>query len=261
MMAPTRQIRGHVALVGAGPGDPELITVKGLKLLRRADVVLYDRLAPPELLDEAPADAERIDVGKHAGRPTPAQPWIDELIVAKALEGKRVVRLKGGDPFVFGRGGEEVLAAVEAGIDVEIVPGITAALGIAAALGIPLTHRGLSRSLAFVTAVTDWDHPANTHGEERQIDRVVHVETLCIYMGLSQIGQVAARLIALGRGPETPAMSVSHGCTPRQQVVVSTLENLARDVARAELTSPMLTIIGAVVQLHDSWRAREEVVA
>jgi uroporphyrin-III C-methyltransferase len=261
MIARPQENRGHVALVGAGPGDPELITVKGLKLLRQADVVLYDRLAPQELLEEAPSHAERIDVGKHAGRPAPAQPWINALIISKAREGKRVVRLKGGDPFVFGRGGEELVAANEAGIAVEVVPGITAALGIAASLGIPLTHRGQSRSLAFVTAVTDWDHPSNTHGEERQIDLVAHVETLCIYMGLSQVGRVAARLIELGRDPQTPAISVSHGCTPGQHVVRSTLAELADDVASEGLTSPMLTIVGTVVGLPDSLHADAEATA
>jgi uroporphyrin-III C-methyltransferase len=243
--------RGHLALIGAGPGDPELITVKGLRLLREADVVLYDRLAPRELLDEARPDAERIDVGKFPGRPTPSQPWINELIVKHALEGKRVARLKGGDPFVFGRGGEEVIAAIEHGIPVDIVPGITAGVGVAAEAGVPVTHRGVSRAVAFVTAVSDWDHPSNTPGEEPQIDSVALIDTVCIYMGLSQIEAMTRRFIELGRDPHTPAMSVSSGCTPQRRVVVSTLQHLAADVAAADLKSPVLTIVGEVVSLRD----------
>jgi uroporphyrin-III C-methyltransferase len=246
--------QGRLALIGAGPGDPELITVKGLRLLREADVVLYDRLAPCQLLNEAP-DAEKIDVGKFPGRPTPSQPWINDLIVKHAAAGKHVVRLKGGDPFVFGRGGEEVLAAVEAGIPVDIVPGVTAGIAVPAMNGVPVTHRGVSRAVALVTAVTDWDHPANSPGvpgkAESQIDQVAHVDTICIYMGLSQIGAIAGRLIELGRDPQTPAMSIAAGCSKKQRAVVSTLANLARDVATAGLQSPVLTVIGEVVSLRD----------
>lgn len=246
--------RGHLALIGAGPGDPDLITVKGLRLLREADVVLYDRLAPSALLDEA-AHAEKIDVGKFPGRSTPSQPWINDLIVKHATEGKRVVRLKGGDPFVFGRGGEEVLAAMEAGIPVEIVPGVTAGIAAAAVSGVPVTHRGVSRAVALVTAVTDWDHPANTPGvpgeAESQIDQVARVDTICIYMGLSQIAAITKRLIALGRDAQTPAISIAAGCTEKRREVVSTLAHLAADVATAKLESPVLTVIGDVVSLRE----------
>jgi uroporphyrin-III C-methyltransferase len=252
--------RGHVALVGAGPGDPELITVKGLRRLREADVVLYDRLAPRELLAEAPAHARLIDVGKHPGRPTPSQPWINELIVAHARRGERVVRLKGGDPFVFGRGGEEAMAALEAGLDLEIVPGITAGVAAPAAAGVPVTHRGVARSVALVTAVTDWDHPANTPGQETQIDDVAHADTICIYMGLGQIATIAARLIELGRDRDTPVMSISKGCTPAQREVISTLASIAADVAAAGLESPVLTVIGEVVRLRANAARAEEVM-
>ena len=251
MTLPASQFAGHVALIGAGPGDPELITLKGLRYLRQAEVVLYDRLAPTQLLDEAPANAERIDVGKHVGRPTPSQPWINQLIVDRARAGKRVVRLKGGDPFMFGRGGEEALACIQAGIPLTIVPGVSAGLAAPAAAGVPLTHRGLSRAVAFVTAVTDWDHPANTPGSEPQIDRVAHVDTICIFMGLSQIEAIAKRLIELGRDADTPVISISKGCTPQQREVVSTLGSIAKDVAAAQLASPVLTVIGDVVSLRD----------
>ncbi len=261
--APSQSI-GHLALIGAGPGDPELITVKGLRLLHAADVILFDRLAPRQLLDENPR-AEKIDVGKFPGRPTPSQPWINDLIVQHAQQGKRVVRLKGGDPFVFGRGGEEIIAAVEAHIPFEIVPGVTSGLALPAMCGVPATHRGISRAVALVTAVTDWDHPANSPaaaGEaESQIDQVAHVDTICIYMGRSQIDVIARRLIDLGRDAHTPVMSISAGCTPREKLVVSTLEHIAADVAAAELQSPVLTIVGDVVSLRDRLSAERAEVA
>lgn len=245
----TQPIAGHLALIGAGPGDPELITVKGLRLLREADVVMYDRLAPRKLLDEAP-DAEKIDVGKFPGRPTPSQPWINDLIIQHVSQGKRIARLKGGDPFVFGRGGEEIIVAVEHGIPFDIVPGVTAGVAVPAAVGVPVTHRGVSRAVAFVTAVSDWDHPGNTPGQEPQIDQVALIDTVCIYMGLSQIEAIAKRFIELGRAPQTPAMSIASGCTSAQREVVATLQHLAADVAAAELTSPVLTIVGDVVNLR-----------
>ncbi len=248
--APFRPSGGRITLIGAGPGDPELITLKGLRRLREADAVLYDRLAPQTLRDEAP-QAEWIDVGKFPGRPKPSQPWINALLLEHAQRGRHVVRLKGGDPFVFGRGGEELLAAIESGIPCEVVPGVTAGIGLPGALGVPVTHRGVSRAVAFVTAVSDWDHPDNTPGEEPQIDQVAQVDTICIYMGLSQLSAITARLIELGRDPETPAMSISSGGTDRERSVTSTLQHLARDVSEAELASPVLTVIGGVVALRD----------
>jgi uroporphyrin-III C-methyltransferase len=257
MIANQPRARGRVALIGAGPGDPELITLKGLRLLREADVVLFDRLAPRELLDEAPLHAQRIDVGKFPGRPTPSQPWINALMIEHARAGRFVVRLKGGDPFIFGRGGEEAFAAARAGFAVEIVPGVTAALGVGASTGVPLTHRGLARAVALVTAVTDWDHEGNTPGCEDQIDTVAHVDTICIYMGLAQIPAITTRLIELGRDPLTPALSVSKGCTAGERVVVSTLRDLAANAAAAGLASPVLTIVGRVVEV----RAEREALA
>ncbi len=242
---------GRVTLIGAGPGDPELITVKGLKALRCADVVLYDRLAPRALLEEAPSRAERIDVGKHAGRPTPSQPWINELILDHARRGRHVVRLKGGDPFVFGRGGEEAMACVESGIPCEVIPGVTSALAAGAACGVPVTHRGVSASVALVTAVTDWEHPANTPGDEVQIDTVAHADTLCIYMGLAELRRVADRLIGLGRDPETPVIAISRATCADQKEIAGTLRTIATLVAAESLPSPVVTLVGDVVLLRE----------
>lgn len=250
---------GQVWLIGGGPGDPELITVKGLRVLREADVVLYDRLGPKALLDEAKDGAILIDVGKHAGRPTPSQPWINGLIVEHALQGRCVARLKGGDPFVFGRGGEEALACAAAGVPCEIVPGVTAALATAASIGVPVTHRGVSASVAFITAITDWECESNTAGEERQIELAAGAETLCVYMGLAELRRIATRLIELGKDPATPVAAVSHATTVHQREVVGTLEDIADRVAAAELRSPVMTIIGAVVGLREMIRTERPV--
>jgi uroporphyrin-III C-methyltransferase len=245
---------GRVWLVGAGPGDPDLITVKGLRVLREADLVLYDRLAPQQLLDEAKATAELIDVGKHPGRPTPSQPWINGLIVEHALRGRNVVRLKGGDPCVFGRGGEEAIACAAAGVSCEIIPGVTAALGAAASAGVPVTHRGVSASVAFVTAITDWECEANQPGVEQQIEHAAAADTVCIYMGLAELPHVARRLMELGKCGDTPVLAVSKATTDQQREVVGTLADIAESVASAGLSSPVMTIVGPVVALRDSIR-------
>lgn len=231
-----------VYLVGAGPGDPGLLTIKGRELLARADVILHDHLASDAVLDYASPAAERIYVGKKKADHAMPQSEIARLMIGHARAGHLVVRLKGGDPLIFGRGGEEMEALVEAGIAYEIVPGVTAALGIAAYSGVPLTHRDHTSAVTFVTG----------HQPE-QIDwsRVGHAETLVIYMGLTAIGEISARLIAAGRDPATPAMAVRWGTRPNQQTIVATLADLPAQVAAAQMRPPASVVIGEVVALRE----------
>ena len=242
----------RVFLVGAGPGDPELISVRGLLLLEEAEVVLYDRLVDPALLAHAPADAELIYVGKRTADHTVPQDEINQLIVTHARRGKRVVRLKGGDPFVFGRGGEEGVTLYEAGIAFEVVPGITAGIGATAYAGIPVTYRGITTHVTFVTghedplkdgAHLDWDKLASGVG------------TLVMYMGVKNLPSVVERLRERGRPPETPVALVRYGTLPQQQTVVGTLADIVDKVAAAKLRPPAITVVGDVVQLRDrlSW--------
>jgi len=240
--------RGRVVLVGAGPGDPGLLTLRGREVLAEAEVVVYDALLGPRLLDFAPPGAERIDVGKRAGKPAPSQEAIHRILIDRAQQGRRVVRLKGGDPFVFGRGGEEALALAEAEIDFEVVPGITSAIAGAAYAGIPLTHRNLASGVALVTgheaddkaeSALDWDALARWKG------------TLVFYMGAATLPTIAANLIAHGLGAETPAAVIHWGTTPRQKVVTGTLGALPEAAAAANLKPPALIVIGAVVALRD----------
>ena len=236
---------GRVFLVGAGPGDPGLITVKGVACLRGADVVVYDFLANPVLLREAREDAELICVGKRGGKHTTSQEAINALLVEKAREGKTVCRLKGGDPFVFGRGGEEALALAEAGVAFEVVPGVTAGVAAAAYAGIPVTHRGLASSVALVTGHEDptkqvsavaWDKLATGAG------------TLVVYMGVKRLPAVVQQLAANGLPPETPAAMVRCGTMPSQQTVTGTLADI---VALAEgIEPPAVLIVGEVVSLR-----------
>jgi len=230
-----------VYLVGAGPGDPELITVKGRRVLGLADAVLYDHLANEDLLDLAPARAERIYVGKKKSDHAFAQEEITRMMIERARVGKTVVRLKGGDPFIFGRGGEEVEALEEAGVAFEVVPGVTAPLGIAAYSGVPLTHR---EHTSVVTMLTGHD--------PQQIDwnKVSGSETLVIYMGLTHIGEIVERLIACGRSPSTPAIAVRWGTRPEQETVAASLSELAGAVAKVGLKPPATVIIGDVVGLR-----------
>ncbi|MFP5396775.1 MAG: uroporphyrinogen-III C-methyltransferase [Gammaproteobacteria bacterium] len=237
--------RGRVALVGAGPGDPELLTLRAARLLRDADAVVYDFLVGPEVLDFAGPHAERICAGKRSSRHSMPQHEINALLVRLAREGRRVVRLKGGDPFVFGRGGEEAQALAEAGIDFEIVPGVTAACGVTAYAGIPLTHRDHAQSCLFVTGHmkddrADLDWPALAR--ERQ--------TVVIYMGLAALGHICAQLVAHGLRADMPAAVVQQGTLPEQRVVTGTLADLPQRVAAAGLTAPCLIVVGEVVQLH-----------
>ena len=237
-----------MALVGAGPGDPGLITVRGLELLRGADVVVYDRLVHPKLLDEAPPDARRVFAGKACGVHALSQDAINALLITEARQGRRVVRLKGGDPFVFGRGGEEALALAEAGIPFEVVPGVTSAVAVPAAAGIPLTHRGIASSVAIVTGHRD----GGTGSPPVAWGRLAGaVDTIVVLMGLANLRRIARELIAHGRDPRTPAALVEHGTTEAQRTVTATLDDLARGTVGAELEPPVVAVIGDVVALRE----------
>jgi uroporphyrinogen III methyltransferase/synthase len=231
-------------LIGAGPGDPSLITVKGQKILARADVILYDHLANDRLLEFAPPHAERIYVGKKRAKHELTQEEISSIMVDRARQGLTVVRLKGGDPFIFGRGGEEVEALASAGLPFEIVPGVTTPLGIAAYTGVPLTHREHSSAVTFVTG----------HNVE-SIDwgKVGAAETIVLFMGLVNFPAIAQALIAKGRSPQTPAMAVRWATRPDQETIVGTLENLAGRLAEAGLKPPATIIVGEVVALRDKF--------
>ncbi|HUT36199.1 MAG TPA: uroporphyrinogen-III C-methyltransferase [Planctomycetota bacterium] len=238
--------RGVVLLVGAGPGDPGLITVKGVEALRKADVVVYDALANPRLLREARADAELVCVGKRGGCHTMRQEEINALLVAKGKEGKRVCRLKGGDPFVFGRGGEEALALAEAGVAFEVVPGVTAGIAAPAYAGIPVTHRGLTASVAFITGHEDptkeasdlaWDKLATAFG------------TLVVYMGVKNLPHIVEQLVANGLPAATPAAVVQWGTTPRQRTASGTLADIEERAAGLE--APAVLVVGQVAGLRE----------
>lgn len=232
---------GVVYLVGAGPGDPGLITARGLELIRRADVLLYDNLATPALLRYARPEAERIYVGKKRAEHEKTQDEINRLLVEKAREHEAVVRLKGGDPFIFGRGGEEGEALAEAGVRFEVVPGVSSALGAAAYAGIPLTHRDRTPAVTFVTG----------HQVER-VDwtKLGVAETLVVFMGLTTCRAIAERLIAAGRSPATPAAAIRWATRPDQRTVTGTLATLADRVAEEGLRPPALVVIGEVVELR-----------
>ncbi len=243
---PPRAI-GCVHLVGAGPGDPELLTLRAVRLLQCADVVVYDHLVSPAVLDFVAATARRIYAGKRRNEHSMRQEQINTLLVQLAREGLQVVRLKGGDPFIFGRGGEELQALAAEGVRFEVVPGITAASGVSACAGIPLTHRDFAQTCLFVTghlkdgsANLDWPSLVRTH------------QTVVIYMGLSGLPGICRQMLLHGALPELPVAVVQDGSISTQQVVTGTLTTIADKVARAGLRSPSLTIIGEVVSLHDS---------
>ena len=234
---------GTVYLVGAGPGDPDLITVRGLRLLRNADVVLYDRLLHPALLQEA-RHALKIFVGKSVDHPGVGQEGIHRLLIHHAQHARVVVRLKGGDPYVFGRGSEEAEALAQAGIPWEVVPAVSSAFGAPAAARIPLTHRSLARSFVVVTA-----HQVD-HGELPWA-ALVEIDTLVVLMGVAALPRLAARLLEHGKDPSTPAAVVARGTLPDQKVVVSTLAHLAQDATKAGIRSPATIVIGEVVQQRE----------
>lgn len=241
---------GNVFLVGTGPGDPDLLTLKAVKVIQKADLLLYDRLVSNAVLDLVGPDARLLYVGKTAGYHSRTQEEIHELLLSFAEAGAKVVRLKGGDPLVFGRGGEEMDFLRQQGIPVNIIPGITAASGIAAELGIPLTHRGLSNSVRFLTG----------HSRKGGTDPLFVAEnaadpdsTLVLYMGLSTLPSLALKLIHHGLPPDTPATAVERGTTPQQRMVFAELKDLGDKIRTAELVSPTLIIIGKVVALSPFW--------
>ena len=240
-----RMSPGNVYLVGAGPGDPELITVRGLKCVRCADVILFDRLVSRELLSESGKNTELIDVGKAPGKHRYAQEWINALLIDRARAGLIVVRLKGGDPFVFGRGFEEVLACRKAQVDAYVIPGVSSFSAAPAAAGIPLTHRGLVRSFAVVTARVARDASPSA----LDYDALARMDAVVVMMGRSSIGVVADGLIRAGRPASTPAVCVENATTPRQRVITGTLETIAEAVAKAGVNAPVITIIGPTAAL------------
>ncbi|MGN6608033.1 MAG: uroporphyrinogen-III C-methyltransferase [Jatrophihabitans sp.] len=249
---PSRPVRpaargGSVAIVGGGPGDPELITVRGRRLVASADVLVVDRLAPRALLDDLPASVEVIDCGKSAHRHNLTQDEINAVLVDRALAGKRVVRLKGGDPFVFGRGGEELLACVEAGVPVTVVPGLSSALAGPAAVGIPLTHRGLAADFTVVSGHLDPGRPSAEGVDWPGL--AAHAGTLVLLMAMDRLDRIAAELIAHGRAASTPAAVVHRATLPQQRVVRAPLDRIA-DVARdAGIAAPAVVVIGEVVDV------------
>ena len=236
---------GKVWLVGAGPGDPELLTVKAHRCLARADVVVYDALVDPAVLALAPS-AEHVFAGKRCGRHSLPQEAIHAVLIEHASRSKEVVRLKGGDPFVFGRGGEEALALAAAGIPFEVVPGVTSGVAVPAAANIPVTHRGIAAAVTFVTghgrredvASVRWDELARVPG------------TLVVFMGLGAVGEIARGLVAGGRGAETPVAVIARGTTPDQLVVEGTLADIAERVARASVEAPALVVVGEVLSVR-----------
>jgi uroporphyrin-III C-methyltransferase/precorrin-2 dehydrogenase/sirohydrochlorin ferrochelatase len=250
---PVRQQRrqpgpGSVALVGGGPGDPGLITVLGRRLLSEADVVVADRLGPRDVLAELDPDVEIIEAGKAPGAHRLTQDQINELIVERALAGNRVVRLKGGDPFVFGRGGEEALACVRAGVPVQVVPGVTSAIAVPAYAGIPVTHRGVTQDFAVVSAhldpskpgaSVDWDALATGSG------------TVVLLMAVAHLERISTELIKRGRDAATPVAIIQDGTTDRQRVLISTLDLMAAQAAAYGITSPSVVVIGDVVRLRE----------
>lgn len=242
--APQRS-SGCVYLVGAGPGDPELLTLKAVRLLERADVVVYDNLVSSGVLDLAAPEARRIFAGKRRNEHTLRQEQINALLVQLAREGKQVVRLKGGDPFVFGRGGEEMQELAAHGVHFEVIPGVTAACGVASYAGIPLTHRDHAQGCLFVTghlkdgsANLDWEALVRPH------------QTVVIYMGLNALPDICRQLMAHGAPATRPIAAVQHGTLSTQQVLTGTLSDLPAKVADSGFTSPSLLIVGNVVKLH-----------
>lgn len=241
---------GNVFLVGTGPGDPELLTLKALKVIQNADLVLYDRLVSNDVMDLVGSDAKLLYVGKTAGYHSRTQEEIHELLLSFAEVGANVVRLKGGDPLVFGRGGEEMDFLQQKGIQVKVIPGITAASGIAAELGVPLTHRGVANSVQFLTG----------HSRKGGADPLFVAEnaadpdsTLVVYMGLSTFPSLVLKLIHHGLPPDTPAAAVERGTTPQQRIVLAELKDLADKIASEQLVSPTLIFIGKVVALSPLW--------
>lgn len=244
---PGQMVKGKVWLVGAGPGDAELLTVKAWRVLKAADVVLYDALVNQDILDLIPKEAEKIAVGKRAGKHSANQDDINQLLVTKSYTRKNVVRLKGGDPFIFGRGGEELQTLVETGVEFEVIPGITAASGTSAYAGIPLTHRDFAQGVTFITGhcqlesrPIDWQGYANPNN------------TLVVYMGILNAGIIRQGLVDAGRSPQTPVAIISKATTNQQRCFIGRLDQLEQLAADPELHLPALIIIGEVVVLSET---------
>ena len=239
--------KGFVSLVGSGPGDPELLTLKALRRIQQADVVVFDRLVSAEIMAMVPHGVSQISVGKTPGKHCVPQDQINDIIVGLALSGRRVVRLKGGDPYIFGRGGEEALVLRQHDIQFEVVPGVTAASGCSSYSGIPLTHRGLNHGVRFITG-----HLHNDETLDVDWDRLADPDcTLVIYMGLANLQKICDQLMHAGLPASTPAAAIHGGTTRHQQKVIATLSDLAWAVDSAGLQSPVTTIIGDVVSLSD----------
>ena len=239
--------KGEVFLVGGGPGDPDLLTFRALRLMQQCDVCVYDKLVSPEVMELVRRDAELIFVGKSRDQHTMPQEEINQLLAKLALQGKRVLRLKGGDPFIFGRGGEEIETLMQHGVPFQVVPGITAANGVSSYAGIPLTHRDYAQACLFITGhlrdgTVDLDWQAMARPKQ----------TVVIYMGLVGLNQICAQLIAHGVSPHMPAAVVQQGTTQRQKVVTATLADLAEKVEAAKLKPPSLIIVGEVVKLRET---------
>ena len=237
--------KGFVSLVGSGPGDPDLLTVKALRLIERADVVVYDRLVGSEILKLIPHGITQISVGKAPGKHCVPQDQINEMIVNLALSGRQLVRLKGGDPYIFGRGGEEAFFLQQHGIPFEVVPGVTAASGCSSYSGIPLTHRGMAQSVRFITGHHQNDEPLDIDWY-RMADPNC---TLVIYMGLANLANICRELIRAGLSESTPAAAIHGGTTSAHQKFISTLSELAAGVEASGVSSPVTIIIGEVVSL------------
>lgn len=237
---------GKAYLVGAGPGRADLITVRGLEVLRRADVVLHDRLIARELMDEVPPHAEVIFVGKAAGHHVKTQNAINEIIVNRVQAGNLVVRLKGGDPFVFGRGGEEALALTDAGLEFEVVPGVTSAIAAPAFAGVPVTHRGLSTAFAVVTGHEAPDKPGKSTTDWEMLARM---PTLIVLMATKRLDKTCRALIGAGKDADTPAVAISWGTTDHQEVAQATLGTLCEVVEGCQLPTPALVVVGEVAAL------------
>lgn len=238
--APPSRPAGKVYLVGGGPGDPDLLTVRAVRILQRADVVLYDRLVSPEVLALANPEAELIYAGKNEGEQHAAQRWINDQLLAHARRGRLVVRLKSGDPLIFGRGAEEWQFIAGHGIDVEVIPGLSSALAVPNVVGIPLTFRGVSRAFAVITGHCEKDAPTEWH-------RYASVDTLVILMGVRRRVQIASELIEAGRDPREPAAFIERGTTPAARVVITTLSEIA--AGAIDVTPPAVFVVGNVVEL------------